>query len=107
MEPEGSLPCPQQPAAHPVLNYMNPIHILPPYFPKIHSNIILPSVRFRISNWNLVLIFSLSHPCYMPAHHTLLELIFGEGHKLWSSSLCSLLSLSSYYFVCLVSKYSS
>jgi hypothetical protein len=32
MEPEGSLP-----------SQMNLVHNLPPYFPKIHSDIIFPS----------------------------------------------------------------
>jgi len=39
MQPEGSLPCSQQPATDPVLSQMHPVHTFPPYFPKIHSNI--------------------------------------------------------------------
>jgi len=29
----------------PTLSQMNPLHIFPPYFPKIHSNIILQSTH--------------------------------------------------------------
>jgi hypothetical protein len=53
---------------------MNPVRILPPYFPKIHSNIVLPSMPrsskwslpFRFSNQNIVGISCLSHTCYIP-----------------------------------------
>jgi hypothetical protein len=27
----------------PILSQMNPVHTFPPYFPKIHSNIVFPS----------------------------------------------------------------
>jgi len=42
MEPEGSLPCSQEPAIgpYPEPNESSPYH--PTYFSKIHSNIILP-----------------------------------------------------------------
>jgi hypothetical protein len=43
MEPEGSLPCSQEPATFPILSQMNPIHISKPYFLKIHLNVVLPS----------------------------------------------------------------
>jgi len=43
MEPDGSLMCSQEPTTCPILSQMNPIHNLPPYLPKIHSNIIFPS----------------------------------------------------------------
>jgi len=42
MEPEGSLPCSQDPLLIPILSQMPPVHTFPPYLPKIHSNIILP-----------------------------------------------------------------
>jgi hypothetical protein len=34
----------------PILSQMNPIHTFPPYFPKIHSNVIFPSTP-RSSEW--------------------------------------------------------
>jgi hypothetical protein len=43
MEPEGSLPCSQDPTTGPILSQINPVHNFPSYFPNIHSNIILPS----------------------------------------------------------------
>jgi len=55
---------------------MNPVHTLPPYFPKIHCNIFLPSrpsnwsLPFRFSNQNIVFISHLPHACCMsrPSH---------------------------------------
>jgi hypothetical protein len=44
MEIEGSLPCSQKPAMVPILSQMHPVHTFPPYFPKIHFNIIFPSM---------------------------------------------------------------
>jgi len=35
----------------PILRQMHPVHTLPPYFPKIHSNIIFPSMP-RSSKWS-------------------------------------------------------
>jgi len=54
----------------PILIQMNPIHILPPYSLKIHSNIIFPFTPrsscdlFRFPNQNIVCV--LSHSCYTP-----------------------------------------
>jgi hypothetical protein len=53
---------------------MHTVHTLPPYFSKIHSNIILPStlkysewsLSFWFSNQNFLCVSSLSHACYMP-----------------------------------------
>jgi len=59
----------------PILNNMHPVHTFPPYFPKIHSNIIFPptsksskwSLPIRFSNKKYVHISQLSHECYMPS----------------------------------------
>jgi len=67
------------PAAIPILSQMYPVHTLPPYSPKIHSNIIFSytprsskwSLPFRFFNQNIVCISHLSHPCYMPPSHPL------------------------------------
>jgi len=63
------------------LSQMNPIHTFPPYFPKIHSNIILPSTSvsfawsfpFRLSDQNAVCVSHIFHACYMhrPSHSML------------------------------------
>jgi hypothetical protein len=50
MEPESSLTCSQATATAPILSDMNPVHTLPPYLPKIHSNIILSSTP-RFCEW--------------------------------------------------------
>jgi hypothetical protein len=42
----------KSPPLIPALNHMNPTHTLPPYFPKIHSNIILSSTP-RSSAWSV------------------------------------------------------
>jgi len=98
----------------PVLSQMHPIHTFPPCFPKIHSNIIFPSIH-RPSMWYLPLIFwsevyeflILPMHATCPAHITLLDLftliICGAVNKLWSSqyvvfsSLLPLLPLWSKY----------
>jgi hypothetical protein len=57
-----------------IMSQMNPVHTFPPYFRKIHPNIILPSTP-RSSEWslppksfnqNIVGIYCISHACYMP-----------------------------------------
>jgi len=57
------------PVVH-ILDQMHPVHTFPPYFPKIYTNIILPStlwsLPFRFSDQNFVYISHLSHACYMP-----------------------------------------
>jgi hypothetical protein len=74
MEPEGSLPCSQEPATCPNPERDDTIPRFPPYFPKIQSYIIfLPmpwsstmSLLFRFSDKNFVCNSHVSHPCYMP-----------------------------------------
>jgi hypothetical protein len=41
----------------PILSQINPVHAFPPYFPKINSNIIFPSMP-RSSEWSLPFRFS-------------------------------------------------
>jgi len=67
MEPEGLLSCSQDPTTSTYLSQMNPVHTFSPYFHKVYSNIIFPSMPrssewcfpFRFSNQTLVCI---SHP---------------------------------------------
>jgi len=66
-----------------ILSQMTPVHILPPCFPKIHSNIIFPStprpskltLLFMFSNKNILLISHFFHRCYVLRHLILLNLI--------------------------------
>jgi len=82
MEPEGSLPCSQEPG--PVLSQIHPLHTFSPYFPKIHSNISFPATP-KSSEWCL--------PCYIlrPSHPPW----FNHPNKLRSSSLWVSSSLQS------------
>jgi hypothetical protein len=53
MEPEGSLPCSQEPSTGPILSQINPIHTIPSYLSKIHfvklprTYILLNEILFR------------------------------------------------------------
>jgi len=89
------------------MSQMQPVHTFTPYFPKIHSNTILPSTR-RSSEWSLP--FKLFQPkLYMqfsslscmlhapPIQCTFVSITpptFVAEYMLWSSSLCSLLQTS-------------
>jgi len=76
---------------------MNPVHNFPPYFHKIHSNIIFLFMSRSSSGLfpsgfptlNLIFISHIFHACYkpLPSHPPWLN----QNYKLWSSSLCSLL----------------
>jgi hypothetical protein len=52
METEGSLPCHKSPPLVPVLSQIHQVQIFPPYFTKIHFNIIFPSMPMS-SEWSL------------------------------------------------------
>jgi hypothetical protein len=54
----------------PILSQMNPVHTFPPYFSKVHSNIILPFIPVSSSPSDfltkvLYTIFHLFHVCYI------------------------------------------
>jgi hypothetical protein len=62
-----------------ILSQIHPVYHLTPYFFNTHLNII-------ISHQNFVCISHLSHVCYVPTYHILLDVItlilFGEKYKL-------------------------
>jgi hypothetical protein len=99
------------------LSHMNPIHIFPSYFPKIHSSIIFLSTHrsskwylpFRFSNQNFVCISYVTHAWYMllQSHPPWLD----HPHSiLWSIQVMKLLimqpSSDPCYFLPLKSIYS-
>jgi hypothetical protein len=83
IEPEGSIPCSQEPSTVPIMNHINPINIIPFYRPKIHFNIVHSPTSWS-SQWSLFLWLSyqyltfiplLPHSCYMhrPFHPSWLD----------------------------------
>ena len=105
MEPEGSLPRFQVPAAcpcpepdqsspsppPPIPPPEDPSYCYPPICAWVFPVVSLP----QVSHQNPVFTSHLTHTCYMPAHLILLVLItriiFGEEYKALSSSLCNFL----------------
>jgi len=59
MDPESSLPCSHHSPLIPISSQMHPVHTFTPYFPKIQSNIILPSTFFWV-----VSSFQVSRPTF-------------------------------------------
>jgi hypothetical protein len=76
-----------------ILSQINPINNLPPYFPQIHTNIILPStprssilgLHFRFSDQNFVRIFISPMHATCPTTFIVFDLfaliILGEAYK--------------------------
>jgi len=70
----------KSPPEVPILSQMNPVHTLPPFSPKIHSNIIFQSTPrsakwsrpFRFPNQNSVHVSHLFRACYMPRPSSLM-----------------------------------
>jgi hypothetical protein len=92
MEPEGSLPCSQEPTTGPYPEPDVSSHTLPSCFLNTRSRIILPSTC-RTPQWSHPLKFSHQNSVYIS--QLPLDLItltkFGEAYKLRSSSLRGLL----------------
>jgi len=78
----------------PILSQMNPVHTFPPCFPKIHSNIILPS-KLSSSEWSLPFKFSIkilyvlliapmraTRPAHLARLDFITVIIFVEAYKL-------------------------
>jgi hypothetical protein len=115
MEPEGSLPCSQEPATG--LSQMNTVHTISSYFSKIYFNIILSpkpmssqwSLSFWLSHQNPICFLRLPHTCYMPcpSHPAWLD----HSNYIWRrvrimELIIRRFSTTSYYFTLLWSKYS-
>jgi hypothetical protein len=74
MEPEGTLPCSQEPSTGPYPGPDESNPHFPTLFPYIHSNIIFPNTPkssiwfpyFRFSDKSFARISHLSRACYMP-----------------------------------------
>jgi hypothetical protein len=98
LKPQGSLPCYKEPDTCPILNYMSPIHTLPP---SSFKTILILFYSLRL-NPSSLLFSSLLKPCmnffsHQTCHRApnffLLDLIivvtFGQTYKAISPSLCN------------------
>jgi hypothetical protein len=115
MEPEGSLPCSQNPA---IVSDLEPDEFSPHLILfHIHFNIILPSTSrlskwslpFRFFNQNIIRSFHLCHSCYMPRpYHR--PLFYYPNNTSWSLQVMKRLfmqySLASRHFFPVRFKYS-
>jgi len=102
MESEGSFPYTQELLLVSILSHMDATRILPSYFRKIHSNIILPSTP-RSYEWTLPFRFStkISYAFLISSMRAacsiqlilldFIAVIFGEDYELRRSTLRSVL----------------
>jgi len=117
VEAEGLLPFSQDPATGPYLSQTNPVHNFSPYFPKLHSNINLPSMPkssvcstpFRFTDKIFLCISNFMNVCYM-ARSSHMPL-FDHSNYIWRSLqvmkfLIMQSSPASLHFISLRSKYS-
>jgi hypothetical protein len=74
MEPEGSLPCSQEPTLVPIMSQLNPFPTMQLYILTVHPNIDIPSMSkssewsfpFRLPKQNLFLRIYLPQARHMP-----------------------------------------
>jgi len=78
----------------PILSKTHPVHTFPPYFSKIHSNIIFPSVFRVVSSLQTKIHYTfLPHPYYMP--HSSHPPWFDDNNIWWSVQVMKLLIMQS------------
>jgi len=83
MDPRGSLSCSQETTTCPYSEPMNPVHIFPPFFPKIHSNIILPPMPGS-TKWSLPIRLSISVTFNHIFKNTNMVIIWTWHHSIYS-----------------------